>query len=323
MVNIDLKDRKILYELDFDSRQSFRSIGKKVGLSKDIVASRVKKLEDYGIIKKYYAVIDYSKLGYFCYRIYLVFQNTNPTKEKEIINYFVNDKNVFWVCKAQGKYDLEMAIWIKSLRDFDTFWEKTLQKYRDYFSDQIVSVYLSINYLKSSYLLDKEFISPDQLDKDIAGLSNREKVDEIDYKILVMLANNSRIQSIEIAKKLSLNSITVSNRIKNLVKKGVIVGYRINIDFLKLDYEFYKVDINLNDYKQRKKIIDLFKRYSSLLYITKTAGYADLEMDFVVENVTELIEIIESVKNKLPGLIKNYNYFFQPKIHKVIYIPEK
>lgn len=322
MVEIDLKDRKILYELDFDSRQSFRSIGKKVGLSKDVVASRVKKLEDNGIIKKYYAVIDYSKLGYSCYRIYLVFQNTTPSKEKEIINYFVKDKNVFWVCKAQGKYDLELAIWIKSIREFDNFWEKTLQKFRDYFSDQIVSVYLSINYLKSSYLFEKKFINPDLLDKDIAGLAKRDKIDEIDYKILVLLANNSRFKSTEIAQQLNLSSRTISNRIKNLVNKKVIVGYRINIDFLKLGYEFYKVDINLNDYTQRKKIIEFFKRYSCLLYITKTAGYADLEMDFVVENVTELIDIIENVKNKIPGLIKNYNYFFQPEIHKVIYIPE-
>jgi DNA-binding Lrp family transcriptional regulator len=48
--NLDLKDRKILYELDLDSRQSFRSIGKKVGLSKDTVASRIKSLIQDGII---------------------------------------------------------------------------------------------------------------------------------------------------------------------------------------------------------------------------------------------------------------------------------
>lgn len=64
MEKLDLKDRKILYHLDLDSRQSFRSLGKKVGLSKDIVASRVKKLQEKGIIKGFFAVVDYSKLGY-------------------------------------------------------------------------------------------------------------------------------------------------------------------------------------------------------------------------------------------------------------------
>ena len=42
MEKLDLKDKKILYELDIDCRQSFRSIGRKVGLSKDVVATRVK-----------------------------------------------------------------------------------------------------------------------------------------------------------------------------------------------------------------------------------------------------------------------------------------
>jgi DNA-binding Lrp family transcriptional regulator len=42
MEKLDLKDRKILYYLDLDSRQSLRSIGHKVGLSKDIVTARVK-----------------------------------------------------------------------------------------------------------------------------------------------------------------------------------------------------------------------------------------------------------------------------------------
>jgi len=58
MEKLDLKDRKILYELDLNSRQSFRSIGRKVGLSKDIVASRVKKLQEEGIIIRFNTLID-------------------------------------------------------------------------------------------------------------------------------------------------------------------------------------------------------------------------------------------------------------------------
>ena len=64
MEKLDLKDRKILYELDLDSRQLFRAIGKKVGLSKDVVNSRVKKMHGRGIIKGYYAVVYFAK----CYK---------------------------------------------------------------------------------------------------------------------------------------------------------------------------------------------------------------------------------------------------------------
>ena len=40
MINIDIKDRKILYELDKNSRQSITQIGNKVGLSKQVVLYR-------------------------------------------------------------------------------------------------------------------------------------------------------------------------------------------------------------------------------------------------------------------------------------------
>ena len=75
MEKLDLKDRKILYHLDFDSRQSFRAIGKKVGLSKDVVTDRVKKLVENGIIKNFYTVINPLKIGFISVRFTILFQN--------------------------------------------------------------------------------------------------------------------------------------------------------------------------------------------------------------------------------------------------------
>ena len=84
MINLDLKDRKILYELDLDSRQSFRSLGKKVGLSKDMVASRIKKLQENGIIQGFYTIISPMGIGFIAIRFLINFQYTTPDKRKEI-----------------------------------------------------------------------------------------------------------------------------------------------------------------------------------------------------------------------------------------------
>ena len=92
MEKIDLKDRKILYYLEQDSKQSFRNIGRKVGLTKDVVTSRVKKLHEKGIIYNYYTVIDTYKLGFTYLRFYLKFQYASPQIKKEIIDNFVNNK---------------------------------------------------------------------------------------------------------------------------------------------------------------------------------------------------------------------------------------
>jgi DNA-binding Lrp family transcriptional regulator len=46
MVNLDLKDRKIPYHFDLNCRQLNTQIGEKVGLSKQVVDYRIKRIFD-------------------------------------------------------------------------------------------------------------------------------------------------------------------------------------------------------------------------------------------------------------------------------------
>lgn len=118
MVKLDLKDKKILNELFIDSRQSFRSIGRKVGLSKDIVANRVNKLKELGIIERFYTEINLFKLGYLCFRFYLSFQNTTAEIKEEIIKYFKDCKYSILVLSIKGEYDLVLFLFFRSIDDF-------------------------------------------------------------------------------------------------------------------------------------------------------------------------------------------------------------
>ncbi|MDP7207278.1 MAG: winged helix-turn-helix transcriptional regulator, partial [Candidatus Bathyarchaeota archaeon] len=61
---IDEMDEKILKEYLVDSRRSFREIARILKISPGTVVSRIRDLEEKGIITKYTAQIDYEKLGY-------------------------------------------------------------------------------------------------------------------------------------------------------------------------------------------------------------------------------------------------------------------
>jgi DNA-binding Lrp family transcriptional regulator len=54
----------VLSEYLRDSRQSYREVAKKVGVSSGTVASRVRELEEKGIVKRYTLLLDYERLGY-------------------------------------------------------------------------------------------------------------------------------------------------------------------------------------------------------------------------------------------------------------------
>jgi len=57
-------DKKILKNLLEDARFSSRQIAKNVGVSVGTVLSRIRKMEDAGLIKGYSIILDHEKLGY-------------------------------------------------------------------------------------------------------------------------------------------------------------------------------------------------------------------------------------------------------------------
>ncbi len=242
---LDLKDRKILYELDLNSRQSFQEIGKKVRLSKETVFHRIKKLEEQGIIQKYSSMVDVGKIGYTNFRIFLKLQNTDSAKEQEIINYLEKQEIVGWFVTVEGNWDLNIWLLCKSIEELNEFWIRFNEKYMNYIAKMQLSVFTNITYFSKAYLLNIKniyrfrFVTPPK----------EEKIDEVDKKILKLLAPNSRISIVEIAQKLNISPRTVTSRIKNLEKRKIIIGYKILIDLSKLGYLYYKIHFKFSNIK--------------------------------------------------------------------------
>lgn len=61
--NLDGTDLRILAELVENSKQSYVEIGRKLALHPNVVAYRVNRLEEAGIIREYTTLVDFSKLG--------------------------------------------------------------------------------------------------------------------------------------------------------------------------------------------------------------------------------------------------------------------
>lgn len=322
MLNIDKIDRKILYQLDLNSRQPFSQIGKKISQPKANVSYRVQRLKLQGIIKKFYTVIDAFKLGYISFRIYLTFENINKDIKCEIIKYFVDNKYTWWVGKTEGRFDIVVVMWVKNINEFYVFWEKTLQNYRKYFEKQVFSIYTQLLHYRYSFLWEGHPIE-DRNTYEITGGGNQVEYDEMDMGILRLLAGNSRVDISEMANKLHVSSKTIRKRMKQLAAIGVILGYRIQIDYAKLGYVYYKLDLDLVDYAQRNKIISYIKYCPYLIFIDKSAGFADIELELYVKDLDQLIEIVNDIIEKFPEIIKNYKYFYLKEIYKVRYIPEK
>ncbi len=153
MLNVDVKDRKILYELDLNCRQSNAQIGKKVGLGKDVVNYRINKMEKEGIIRNYWTTIDTFRLGYNVFRVYIDFQYITSNIKEKIIRYFVDYPASWVVVSAKSPHDLILVFWVKDIYEFYQFWDNTLDKFEDFFSEYHISIYCGAKVYKKSFLL--------------------------------------------------------------------------------------------------------------------------------------------------------------------------
>jgi len=64
VLELNETDKKILKNLLDDARFSSRQIAKNVGVSVGTVLSRIKRMEENGLIKGYSVILDHEKLGY-------------------------------------------------------------------------------------------------------------------------------------------------------------------------------------------------------------------------------------------------------------------
>lgn len=62
-IALDETDYKILEALQEDARQTYTEIGEHLGIAHSTVYDRIKRMEQYGIIKKYTAIVDTEKSG--------------------------------------------------------------------------------------------------------------------------------------------------------------------------------------------------------------------------------------------------------------------
>jgi len=322
MVKLDLKDRKILYELDLNCRQSNTQIGKKVGLKKDVVGYRIKRMQEDGIIRNFWTAINTFNLGYNVFRIYLALQYVSAEKKNEIIKYFVDYKNTWAVISSKGEIDLTVIVWVNNNNEFYQFWSKTLDLFEEYFAKKIISLYIqTIDFKKTYLLLDQKDEENREHYRIISG-TNKVEIDNLDYQLLNELAINARCPIIELADKFDCSSQSINYRIKNLLKKDIIKAFRVNIDYSKLDLQHHKVDIYLKEHRKRKNIIDFMRSKSYLQCLNVAIGWADIEPEFVIKDINEIDNIINEINSKFPNSIRKYTFWIAEKVYKERWLPE-
>ena len=115
---------RVLEEYLKDSRQSIREVARKVGVSSGTVASRLREMQEAGIIRRYSAILDYEKLGYELTAITEV--TVSDGKMIEVCETVAKMSQATGVYNVTGDADIMIIGKFKNRRELSDFTKKLL-----------------------------------------------------------------------------------------------------------------------------------------------------------------------------------------------------
>ncbi|AZA93165.1 Leucine-responsive regulatory protein [Chryseobacterium nakagawai] len=121
-MELDDTDKKLLLFLQEDCKQTTKELSGKLGLSVTAVYERIKKLENAGVISKYVALLNKSKVQ----RNFIILCHIKLTQhKKEFVLQFekevMNLQEVTECFHVSGDYDYILKIGVKDIEDYRNF----------------------------------------------------------------------------------------------------------------------------------------------------------------------------------------------------------
>lgn len=314
---LGLKDKKLLFEIDFDARQSYSNLAKKLKMSKRGVEYKLRNLETKRVVIGYAPLINITKLGYLYCRVFVKFHNFTKKIEREVEEFIKHEKGIGWSIRYYGIFDNGFTVWARNITEFKSIANRFYLKFDKYIKRRAESIGTEVIFYKNRYLLKNDDVSKIC----IKEIEDAEELDEIDKKIIILLSDSPRSNLVEIADKLGESAKLISYRMKRLINNRILLGTRPIINHEILGYTYYKIFFYLNNLDETKihSLENYIESNSRTLYIIKAIGTCDLDIEIMVESNQDLLDFFDEIQNRFPDLIKDYETMMLTKTIKSTY----
>ncbi len=299
---LDLKDRKLLYMLLENSKLPLGEIAKYVGLSKNAVFYRINRLKEKGIIWKFFAAVDYAKIGVYTCHVFIKLKATEQ-REREIKEYFRSHPNVVWAATIFGKWDLFVQFLVKEPKEFEivldgviTYLGDNLDSYDAQILVERLKLYHQLYDLKMNYRYRRK----------PAAYSKVFKLDELDRKILNCLNSTDALANYQaIGKYVGASMETARNRVNKLAKEGVIERFFPFVVHTKLGLTRHLIRMNFRHFtkKLEKEIVNYLINASGVNLGFKVIGRPEIYFWYVTDSPVKVEALVKEIKHRFYEVI--------------------
>ncbi|USN45828.1 MAG: Lrp/AsnC family transcriptional regulator [Candidatus Woesearchaeota archaeon] len=315
IIKLDLINRKILYLLGQNARFSSKSIAKALNISREVVAYRIRKLQEEDFLHGFFALINTSRIGFQNNMIYL--KLTNTLNYEEFIIALEKKKEVTRLKETAGAYDLQIIFTTRTIEEFDKELDGFLNTYAKNIKEYVILRIIDESYLGLSLFLEQKERKK-TIVKETKGTAYQKdfqerkpssqifSLDEKDKKILAELQHNARTSLLELSKNVGLSTIAVDHRIKKLIRERVIEATYPLAALSQLNYQWYKVFLQIRNIDQEAFISHL-REHDNVLWYMKLVGKWNYQFSVFAQSNIEFHNILNEIRNKYSDNILYYD----------------
>jgi len=291
-LKLDAKDKKLIGALELDGRLSFSQLGKKMGVSQEVAQYRYHRLVDAGILYGFELIVNNYLLGQQQFRILL---SVSAVMKQTVLSYCKSHKQMLARELGLSKWNIDVAIWAPSSAAFSEICDELFEK----FPDAIIKRSLFVVTARHS-----------QLHTYLHGQSKRlsctqgtsVSLDDGSRALLRVLSRGARKELLAAAKECHMPTSTALYKLRDLMKKKVIIGTRVFVSKAKLGYDGYQVYLSIKSPRLRRKCLSWLEAQPNVLGIRELIGEFDLEVSADFTSGREFNSFLSVLSKAIPEM---------------------
>jgi Lrp/AsnC family leucine-responsive transcriptional regulator len=150
-------------------------------------------------------------------------------------------------------------------------------------------------------------------------------LDEIDRKLLALLQEDDRVPVVELGKAIGVAPSTLNDRIRRLVKQGIITGFHAQVSAEKLGLDLLAfVFVGWSDHATEKEFLKRIGTVPEVLECHHVTGAWNYLLKVRLKTTRDLETFFSSVVKDVPGLQRTETLIVlsSPKETQILQVPE-
>lgn len=130
-LSLSATERKILESLNENGRRSYSEIARNMGVSREVVAYGIRKLERLGVIQSYAILLDQEKIGFPRYRVLLRLAHVESDRFNEFFDYCAGQGNITSFLRLFGNWQALIDVEIANREELRALFRDIMNRYSD------------------------------------------------------------------------------------------------------------------------------------------------------------------------------------------------